>query len=1113
MTVPDIVPGVYRMNRSLSGPGPVRLAAAVLLLSAIAAVSRAQCTGCANPSFRAARSYPSNALFFSEIAVGDLDRDGIPDVVALQWDSQVAVLRGTPTGGLAAPVTASLPDSNPYVSLTIGDFDGDGNPDVAVGTGFEAVYLFLGNGDGTLQPASTIPTLEKVYRLASGDFNGDGKRDIAYIDEAFFQAIIFLRLGNGLGGFAASIPVPATSPGDLLVADFNGDEIDDIATVNGSTVAILLGKSSGVFTEPIRNYEVGSSAASVVMGDWNEDGRPDLAASNFEHGITLLLGTPDGFQTGPFVTGGPPAVLLDSGDFNGDGHDDLLLTDIANRLHFLAGNGASSFAGPVLAGIGSDVVPADVNRDGITDLASASGQVSVLLGTPSGRFFEMLAFDPASSGPVVGSFDLDSRPDVVLTTTSGITPVWNDPSGFVAGPSFPGELVVAAADMNLDGRDDLIAKTIFLPVNYVVVYLAAGDRGFTRRDPHNVIVGSLVTADFNEDSRMDAAILDGAGVRLLFGDGTGDFSGEATFSVGNGPAQLVAADFNHDFNVDLAVARNDGVLVVLLGNGAGSFSSIATFTAGQFPIQIAASDVNGDSHVDLVALVNFGNSIAVLAGNGLGGFAAPSNVPLSPMGSSFALADFNADSHVDLAVSRGASGVQTYLGNGLGGFSQSHVYFTGFGSSRVVAADFDLDGRVDLAVLVDAFESAALLFLRNTNCRVRHLTLAVDAPSCPSPGVAFSPQPVARVIDDGENLLSCEAGPVTASILPGTGTPGAVLGGDTMVDAVAGVATFTDLSVDLPGAGYRLELSHPVAGKARTRTFSQGISVAIAGPTHACANAPVLYDAGAGYDSYQWTLDSVPYARTRRVTLSGLSPGSHQLAVTVERDGCSVGNTLSIDVDASPATPVTAPSEVCPYSAGHTASVPDAGPGAMYAWSVTNGVITAGAGTRTVTFRVGPAGQAVLTVTVTNAAGCSSAQTKIVTVNAGLTCPGPVGFFTVTPCRVADTRQPNGPNGGPPLAGNSTRTFPIAGQCGIPPTARSVSVNLTVVGPSASGHLTLFPGNTPIPLVSTINFRVGLTRANNAIAALGASGDVGVLCVLGTPGTVGLVLDVNGYFE
>jgi hypothetical protein len=121
-------------------------------------------------------------------------------------------------------------------------------------------------------------------------------------------------------------------------------------------------------------------------------------------------------------------------------------------------------------------------------------------------------------------------------------------------------------------------------------------------------------------------------------------------------------------------------------------------------------------------------------------------------------------------------------------------------------------------------------------------------------------------------------------------------------------------------------------------------------------------------------------------------------------------------------------------------------------------------------------------------------------------------FYTVTPCRVVDTRNATGPYGGPALSANSDRTFTFGGQCGIPSTAKAVLLNLTVTQPSAAGVLRLYAGGTPLPVASAINYRAGQTRANNEASPLGSSGSLAVHCDQPT-GNVQVIIDVNGYFQ
>jgi hypothetical protein len=124
--------------------------------------------------------------------------------------------------------------------------------------------------------------------------------------------------------------------------------------------------------------------------------------------------------------------------------------------------------------------------------------------------------------------------------------------------------------------------------------------------------------------------------------------------------------------------------------------------------------------------------------------------------------------------------------------------------------------------------------------------------------------------------------------------------------------------------------------------------------------------------------------------------------------------------------------------------------------------------------------------------------------------PG-ASFYSVTPCRVLDTRQPGGPTGGQPLGAGAERIFAVSGACGIPSTAKAVSLNVTVTQPTHAGNVRLYPSGAPVPSTSNVNFTPGLTRAGNATMALNASGEVAVLA--SPSGTVHLVLDVSGYYE
>ncbi len=144
----------------------------------------------------------------------------------------------------------------------------------------------------------------------------------------------------------------------------------------------------------------------------------------------------------------------------------------------------------------------------------------------------------------------------------------------------------------------------------------------------------------------------------------------------------------------------------------------------------------------------------------------------------------------------------------------------------------------------------------------------------------------------------------------------------------------------------------------------------------------------------------------------------------------------------------------------------------------------------------------------------SNAQTATLTNGYFYVTPAPPAtFYTLSPCRLVDTRNAAGALGGPALVGSGRRNFTLTNTCGVPTTAKAISVNLTVTTAAAPGFVSLFPGDGIAPPTSNINFSTGQTRANNAVVLLATNG-AGTLAVLnGAAGTVHFILDVNGYFQ
>jgi pimeloyl-ACP methyl ester carboxylesterase len=177
-----------------------------------------------------------------------------------------------------------------------------------------------------------------------------------------------------------------------------------------------------------------------------------------------------------------------------------------------------------------------------------------------------------------------------------------------------------------------------------------------------------------------------------------------------------------------------------------------------------------------------------------------------------------------------------------------------------------------------------------------------------------------------------------------------------------------------------------------------------------------------------------------------------------------------------------------------------------------DGLTQSGIRASAVTRTVNPVATTTYGVRLFSDAACAGTAggSATVTVDTSASCGS---FYTVQPCRVVDTRGAIGDYGGPALSVGEDRQFVLAGLCGVPPTAKALSLNVTVVGPTTAGNLILHPGGSTVPLVSTINYSPGAVRANNAVARLAAGASLAVYAVGASGGTVNIVIDVNGYFQ
>jgi hypothetical protein len=292
-------------------------------------------------TFHAAPS-PPVALSPSAIEVGDFNGDGNLDIAVLNYPgnsgSQITILLGHGDGTFTQGPTTAL--SNGTTTLfngnwfAVADLNGDGKLDIAavslpnnndsacVASSCGELAILIGNGDGTFTIGPTNYVLSQFpLTIAAADLNGDGIPDLAITDQdASGNGLVDLLLGNGNGTFTAQSPVSlgAGQPQFLAVGDFKGDGIPDLAITMGGlstttdlpypdSVVVLLGKGDGTFPSP--PYEavppgvLGLDAlGGIAAGDFNGDGLPDLAVSDFGLNTATVLESQTQFDVAPTQT-------------------------------------------------------------------------------------------------------------------------------------------------------------------------------------------------------------------------------------------------------------------------------------------------------------------------------------------------------------------------------------------------------------------------------------------------------------------------------------------------------------------------------------------------------------------------------------------------------------------------------------------------------------------------------------------------------------------------------------------------------------------------------------------------------------------------------------------
>lgn len=351
---------------------------------------------------------------------------------------------------------------------------------------------------------------------------------------------------------------------------------------------------------PMASYLAGTGPRGLTVGDFNADGRPDMAVTNrSSNTVTVRLGTGGGAfgVSTSFNVGLAPSAIA-TADFNADGRLDLVTANSSgSSLTVLLGTGTGSFGVGVNYSVGSyptdfgpvGVATGDFNGDGRVDLAAA------ILGNPSGAVVVLLGNGNGTFGPA---------------------------ANVGAGMNV---FSVAVGDVNGDGRADIVAaNTIFTEV--VRVLLGNGNGTFAPQvdysagpNPRFVAIG-----DVSGDGRPDLvtvhdaidAVPNDETVSVMLGTSAGTFAPAVNYPVGLSPFAATIGDVNGDAQPDIVVSNNNGANVsVLPGVGNGVFAAAKVFATGTFPLGVVVTELSGDARPD-IAVANSSGSVSVLLGNG-----------------------------------------------------------------------------------------------------------------------------------------------------------------------------------------------------------------------------------------------------------------------------------------------------------------------------------------------------------------------------------------------------------------------------------------------------------------------------------------------------------------
>ncbi len=504
--------------------------------------------------------------------------------------------------------------------------------------------------------------------IAAGDFNNDGFADafVPVANDAFTVSNqLFRFLGNANGLSLMSFNNVIRNPADTAVTDFNNDGKLDLILTTGSTIQTLVGDGLGGLTQ-VATYTV--TGNSLAVGDFNADGKSDIAVAPSTSGIPGRVSILTGFGTGTYAaafdtpTGDAPQDLK-AADLNGDGKLDLITANGTNGVSVLLNNGTGSFSFPTNYATGlnlpSAIAVGDFNNDTKLDVAVTNWT------------FGGVPYNPPSMAILLGN----GTGGLGTATTLNLGVNFRD---------------MVAGDFTGDGNSDLAVlssiQTAISANNPSTVVVLAGNGSGSFSVASTTGVGhsarSLAAGDFNNDGKLDVVVANGP--RLM------NTAADVSVLTGSCNAPHIKSDYDGDGKADVAVWRpSDGNWRIL--QSSDNTLRIQQWGGGSFGDKPVPGDYDGDGKADLAVWRPSNGAWYVLRSSDNSLYA----VAWGTSGDRPVPGDYDGDRKTDLAVYRPSTGAWYVLRS-----SDSTFYGIGFGLStdKTVQGDYDGDGKTDLAV-------------------------------------------------------------------------------------------------------------------------------------------------------------------------------------------------------------------------------------------------------------------------------------------------------------------------------------------------------------------------------------------------------------------------------